>query len=150
MSKKRMFIGIIILCLMTVAIFCINDYRHQECYHDIEKIVSECIKGNIDINAIDSEAGKKLYDYVQDMYKEYDGLDVKEAEGLWDEADWNKKTVWINETFSGKLKNSSKSEKTENAESFKIFFIIKNGNVYIKKAGVSVSEEGEYISDLDK
>ena len=84
------------------------------------------------------------------MYKEYDGLDVKEAEGLWDEADWNKKTVWINETFSGKLKNSSKSEKTENAESFKIFFIIKNGNVYIKKAGVSVSEEGEYISDLDK
>lgn len=37
MSKKRMFIGIIILCLMAVAIFCINDYRHQECYHDIEK-----------------------------------------------------------------------------------------------------------------
>ena len=31
----------------------------------------------------------------------------------------------INETFSGKLKNSSKSEKTENAESLKIFFIIK-------------------------
>ena len=43
-----------------------------------------------------------------------------------------------------------KLEKTENAESFKIFFIIKNGNVYIKKAGVSVREEGEYISDLDK
>ena len=40
--------------------------------------------------------------------------------------------------------------RSENAESFKIFFIIKNGNVYIKKAGVSVSEEGEYISDLDK
>ena len=52
MSKKRMFIGIIILCLMAVAIFCINDYRHQEYYHDIEKIVSECIKGNIDSNAI--------------------------------------------------------------------------------------------------
>ena len=30
------------------------------------------------------------------------------------------------------------------------FFHLKNGNVYIKKAGVSVSEEGEYISDLDK
>ena len=84
MSKKRILIGIIILCLMTVAIFCINDYRHQEYYHDIEKIVSESIKGNIDSDAIDSEAGKKLYDYVQDMYKEYDGLDVKEAEGLWD------------------------------------------------------------------
>ena len=92
----------------------------------------------------------KKANLLLDMYKEYDGLEVKEAEGLWDEADWNKKTVWINETFSGKLKNSSKSEKTENAESFKIFFIIKNGNVYIKKAGVSVSEEGEYISDLDK
>lgn len=134
MSKKRMFIGIIILCLMTVAIFCINDYRHQECYHDIEKIVSECIKGNIDSNAIDSEAGKKLYDYVQDMYKEYDGLDVKEAEGLWDEADWNKKTVWINETFSGKLKNSSKSEKTENAESFKIFFGYKKRQCVYQKS----------------
>ena len=41
MSKKRILIGIIILCLMTVAIFCINDYSHQEYYHDIEKIVSD-------------------------------------------------------------------------------------------------------------
>lgn len=68
------------------------------------------------------------------MYKEYDGLDVKEAEGLWDEADWNKKTVWINETFSGKLKNSSKSEKTENAESFKIFFTHKKRQCVYQKS----------------
>ena len=146
-GKKR----IIILLITGIGIFlCFLWNIHisankKEYIQQIETIVSNCAKNNIDRNSIDKKYGEKIYHSIQDNWDEEGGIKLEDIECKTYDENWSEQNIWVTVDYKGKLSND---EEVSESESFEVFFDVKGGKVYISKVGISVGESG--VSDLDK
>ena len=144
-GKKHIFLVIII---GIVVLYCsLNIYttvRKNGYIKQIESIIVDCVKNDIDNKYISIENGQKIYNSIQDNWEEDENVKIEAVNCNCEDENWDEQYVCVMVEYKGVLGNG---EEIQECEYYKIYFKTEDGEVYILKVGVSVGETGTY--DLD-
>lgn len=142
-GKKHIFLMIIIgvatlYCLLNIY----SAVQKNKYIKQIENIVVDCARKDIDSKFINSEEGQKIYDSIQANWNEEGGVELEIVNCNVENEDWNEQYACVKVDYKGILGNG---EEIEECEYYKIYFKTEGGKAYILEVGISVGETGIYV-----